>query len=68
MADATTGSSVFLIGTKTNLAPTKPTTIPRLELNAAQLLARCLVRIRDILSPQLNIIGVRTWSDSMIVL
>jgi len=68
MADVTTGSSMFLIGTKTKLAPTKPTTIPRLELNAALLLARWLVRIRDILSPQLNIIGVRAWSDSMVVL
>lgn len=68
MAEVTTGSSVFLIGTKTKLAPTKPTSIPRLELNAALLLARWLDRIRNILSPQLNIIVVRAWSDSMIVL
>jgi len=68
MADVKTGPSVFLIGTKTKLVPSKPTTIAHLELNAALLLSRWLGRLRDILSPQLNIIGVRAWSDSMIVL
>ncbi|XP_008185462.1 uncharacterized protein LOC103310096 [Acyrthosiphon pisum] len=68
MAGVSGIQSVSLIGTKTKLAPTKATTIPRLELNAALLLARWLRRIRDILSPQLNIIGVRAWSDSMVVL
>lgn len=72
MADVAGDSSVFLIGTKTKLAPIKATTIPRLELNASLLLARWLSRIRDILSPQLNILNfilsVRAWSDSMVVL
>jgi len=68
MTDVAGDPSVFLIGTKTKLAPIKATTIPRLELNAALLLARWLSRIRDILSPQLNILGIRAWSDSMVVL
>ncbi|KAL4083557.1 hypothetical protein QTP88_028873 [Uroleucon formosanum] len=68
MADVPGTRSVSLLGTKTKLAPTKATTIPRLELNAALLLARWLSRIRDILAPQLNIIGVRAWSDSTVVL
>lgn len=40
MADAITENSVFLIGTKTKLAPMKQLTFPRLVLNAALLLAR----------------------------
>jgi len=60
--------SVFLIGTKTKLAPTKTLTVPRLELNAAVLLARWLGRIQKILSPQLDVVGVRAWSNSTIVL
>jgi len=60
--------SVFLIGTKTKLAPTKSLTVPRLELAAALLLARWLNRIKSILSPQLDIVGLRAWTDSTIVL
>ncbi|KAL4127332.1 hypothetical protein QTP88_011507 [Uroleucon formosanum] len=68
MADVDVNASVFLIGTKTKLAPIKSLTIPRLELNAALLLARWLRRVRDILAPQLNIVGINAWSDSTIVL
>ncbi|KAL4100913.1 hypothetical protein QTP88_020938 [Uroleucon formosanum] len=68
MADVDVNASVFLIGTKTKLAPIKSLTIPRLELNAALLLARWLSRVRDILAPQLNIVGINAWSDSTIVL
>lgn len=68
IGDVPVGNSVFLVGTKTKLASTKSMTIPRLELNAALLLARWLNRIRDILVAQLNIVDIRTWSDSMIVL
>ncbi|KAL4136057.1 hypothetical protein QTP88_007625 [Uroleucon formosanum] len=60
--------SVFLIGTKTKLAPTKTLTVPRLVLNAAVLLAQWLGRIQKILSPQLDVVGLRAWSDSTIVL
>ncbi|KAL4103230.1 hypothetical protein QTP88_018607 [Uroleucon formosanum] len=68
MADVDVNASVFLIGTKTKLAPIKSLTIPRLELNAALLLARWLSRVHDILAPQLNIVGINAWSDSTIVL
>ncbi|KAL4153798.1 hypothetical protein QTP88_001631 [Uroleucon formosanum] len=68
IVDVPVGNSVFLVGTKTKLASTKSMTIPRLELNAALLLARWLNRIRGILAAQLNIVDIRAWSDSMIVL
>ncbi|XP_022163934.1 uncharacterized protein LOC111029283 [Myzus persicae] len=68
MVEVPVGDSVFLVGTKTKLASTKSMTIPRLELNAALLLARWLNRIRGILAAQLNIVDIRAWSDSMIVL
>jgi len=68
MRDAPAHQSVFLIGTKTKLAPLKSLTVPRLELNATLLLARWLGSLRRILESQLNIVGVHAWSDSMIVL
>jgi hypothetical protein len=68
MADVSADTTVFLIGTKTKLAPVKQLTIPRLKLNVAVLLARWLGRIRNIVAPLLNIVGVRTWTDSTIVL
>ena len=58
MTDVDVDAAVFLIGTKTKLAPIKSLTIPRLELNAALLLARWLSRVRDILASQLNIVGI----------
>lgn len=66
--DAPTDNCIFLLGSKTKLAPLKPLTVPRLELNAAVVLARWLSRLNLILAPQLNIIGTHAWSDSMIVL
>eukprot|EP00102_Acyrthosiphon_pisum_P012506 XP_008181695.1 PREDICTED: uncharacterized protein LOC103309013 [Acyrthosiphon pisum] len=60
--------SLCFFGTKTKLTPTKVLTVPRLELNAAVLLARWLGRIKKILSPQLDVVGLRAWSDSTIVL
>jgi len=68
MTDVDANAFVFLIGTKTKLAPIKSLTIPRLELNAALLLARWLSHVRDILAPQLNIVSINAWSDSTIVL
>lgn len=68
MVDVSADTAVFLIGTKTKLAPVKQLTIPRLELNAALLLARWLGRICTTLAPLLNIVGMRAWTDSTIVL
>lgn len=61
-------TSVSLLGTKTKLAPMGSTTIPRLELCAAVLLARWMARIKCTLSIQLDVTGVFAWSDSTIVL
>lgn len=60
--------SISLVGAKTKLAPIKSVTIPRLELNAAELLARWLYRVKCILDSQVNIVGVHAWTDSTIVL
>ncbi|KAL4153154.1 hypothetical protein QTP88_000987 [Uroleucon formosanum] len=61
-------ASISLVGSKTKLAPIKTLSIPRLELNAALLLARWLHRLKCVLDPQLNITGIHAWTDSSIVL
>lgn len=66
--DAPPDSCIFLLGTKTKLAPLKALTVPRLELNAAILLARWLGRLSHALTSLLNIVGTHAWSDSTIVL
>lgn len=68
--DAPRDNCVFLIGTKTKLAPLKPLTVPRLELNAAVLLARWMERLKSVLDPQLTITNtnVCAWTDSSTVL
>ncbi|KAF0709228.1 Integrase catalytic domain-containing protein, partial [Aphis craccivora] len=66
--DAPRESSVFLIGTKTKLAPLKALTVPRLELNAALLLARWMNRIRLVLGDRVTIVDTFAWTDSLVVL
>lgn len=68
MLNCDSNSTIFLVGTKTKLAPIKSLSIPRLELNAALLLSRWMNRIRTTLQPQLNIVDLYAWSDSAIVL
>lgn len=60
--------SISLLGSKTKMAPIKTTTIPRLELSAAVLLARWMSRVKATLDNQLVITDILAWSDSQIVL
>lgn len=68
VADSSSDQPAILVGSKTKLAPIKQLTIPRLELNAAMLLARWLGRIKRVLDPHLKIVGTYGWTDSTIVL
>ncbi|GFX40077.1 integrase catalytic domain-containing protein [Trichonephila clavipes] len=57
---------VHLIASKSRVAPTKQTTIPRLELCAPVLLAKLVHRVKQAL--ELNVTNTFLWSYSMIVL
>ncbi|XP_060861826.1 uncharacterized protein LOC132938838 [Metopolophium dirhodum] len=66
--DLSGNPSVSLLGARSKIAPVKSTTIPRLELCAALLLARWLARITVTLSLKLHLTDVHAWSDSTTVL
>lgn len=60
--------NVSLLGAKTKMAPTKASTVPRLELCAAVLLARWMARLKKTLSLKVQVIDTFAWSDSTTVL
>ncbi|XP_050065611.1 uncharacterized protein LOC126554599 [Aphis gossypii] len=60
--------TVHLLGSKTKMSPMKTSTIPRLELCAAVLLARWLARLLTVFGDRLRFDGIFAWSDSQIVL
>lgn len=59
-------TTCHLLTAKTRVAPTKPVTIPRLELNGGVLLARLLKT--TVIDMQLVNVPIYAWTDSTIVL
>lgn len=66
--DASGSLTISLLRARSKMGPMKSSTIPRLELCVALLLARWLSRLTVTLSLKLNITDVHAWSDSTTVL
>lgn len=62
-----TNTAASLVASKTRVAPIKTQTIPRLELMAALLTARLVVRVKLALSSVYEIASCFCWTDSMVV-
>ncbi|KAI5632979.1 pao retrotransposon peptidase domain-containing protein [Phthorimaea operculella] len=62
-------ASLYLLCSKSRVNPLKkPLTVPRLELNAALLLAKLMVKVHEAISTKTNVHFVRLFCDSKIVL
>ncbi|CAG9134975.1 unnamed protein product [Plutella xylostella] len=69
VVDTAGNVSISLLSSKSRVNPIKKElTVPRLELNAAVLLAKLAKRVHDILSLKVNVSNVVLYSDSQIVL
>ena len=66
--DLMKGISTQLVMSKTRVAPLKRSTIPRLELLAALILARLVVRVKEALQPVAQVNELFCWTDSMTTL
>ena len=66
MVDTEGNVHISLVMSKTRVSPIKRLTIPRLELCGAEILARLLHHVREILSVPLS--EVYAWTDSTVVL
>ncbi|XP_028416894.1 uncharacterized protein LOC114541114 [Dendronephthya gigantea] len=62
------GSYVRMLTSKVRVAPLKTTSIPRLELMSARLLAQLLKSVKDSLENQVSIDNTKLWLDSMTAL
>ena len=62
------GVTVNLVTSKRELVPSKPQTIPRLELLSSLLLSKLLVSVLDVISQVITASSIFCWSESMVVL
>ena len=62
------GVTVNLVTSKRELVPSKPQTIPRLELLSSLLLSKLLVSVLDVISQVITVSSIFCWSESMVVL